>query len=81
MDQPRYDGPAVRRIRQTAGIRMVELAAAVGCHYRHLAQFEKSTRHVSPEMAYRLAKALTTLTGRTVEVEEFTSRSFREDAA
>jgi transcriptional regulator with XRE-family HTH domain len=67
-----YDGRVVRTIRQTAGVRMVTLADAVGCHYRHLAQFERDTRHISPEMAHRLANALTTLVGRPVTVDEFT---------
>lgn len=72
-DVDQYDGLAVRRIRQTAGIRMVTLADAVGCHYRHLGQFERGTRHISPEMAHRLANTLTTLLGRTVSVDEFTA--------
>lgn len=50
---------------------MVTLADAVGCHYRHLGQFERGTRHISPEMAHRLAKALTELVGRAVKVDEF----------
>ena len=80
MDGSLYDGAAVRRLRQTAGIRMVDLARAADCSYRHLQQFEKGPRHISPEMAYRLANALTSLTGRTVEVEDF-CRPFRQDAA
>lgn len=80
MDGPRYDGPAVRRIRQTAGIRMVDLSRAADVSYGHLRMFEAGGRNVSPEVANRLANALTALTGHPVPVDEFTL-PFRSAAA
>lgn len=72
MDGTLYDGPTVRKIRQTAGIRMVDLARAANLSYGHLRMFEKAGRKVSPETAHRLAIALTNLSGRTVDVDDFT---------
>jgi predicted transcriptional regulator len=80
MDGLHYDGPSVRKIRQHAGIRMVDLAGAADVSYGHLRMFEAGARNVSPEVAHRLARTLTDLTGRTVDVGEFT-RPFRQEAA
>ena len=58
---------------------MADLHRAVGCHYRHLAQFEKGKRYISTELAYRLARALTDLSGTTVTIDDFTDTA--RDAA
>jgi transcriptional regulator with XRE-family HTH domain len=79
--QDRYDGDALRRIRQAAGVHMGQLAAAAGCHYSHLAQFEIGRRRISPELANRFAIELTKLAGHTVEVAEFTRPPFRGEQA
>lgn len=79
MDEPRYDGPNFRKIRQAAGIRMADLARTSGVSYGHLRMFEAGARNVSPEAAHRLSNGLATLTGRAVPVEEFLT-SFRDAA-
>src|SRR5690606_23422867 len=84
MDGHRYDGPTARKIRQHAGVRMIALARAADVSYGHLRMFEAGTRNISPEVAHRLARALTDLGTETVTADAFT-RPFRpgavEDAA
>lgn len=73
MEGRTFDGPRLRVLRQTHGIRMIDLARAVGCSYGHLRMAETGGRQVSTELAYRLARALTALTGRDVTLDEFST--------
>lgn len=64
-------GPALRRLRESTGIRVGSLAEAAGCHKDHLRIIEYGRRRPSPELAHRLARELSKLLNRTVTVDEF----------
>lgn len=61
----------LRRLRQTVPVSVGELADAAGCSSGHLRRIETTTYRPSPELATRLAKALTGLLGREVTPSEF----------
>lgn len=59
---------------------MKGVAAAAGCHWHHLQMIETGHRRPSPELAARLAKALSDVSGRTVKVTEFYDEAERRAA-
>lgn len=75
--RPVFSGPRFRAIREAAGVRMVDLAAAAGVGYSNLRLFEQRAairgrpRNLSPETAHRLATALGRLSGHPVHIEDF----------
>lgn len=79
--RPQFDGQRLRALRETAGIRMVDLALAVGCAYRHLANFEtgcpvgknKIPRNLSPALANRIARELSGALGSEITIADFTA--------
>lgn len=89
MNDRRFHGSQLRSVRERGGIRMVDLAREAGCSYSHLRMCERSgrpgaekqDRQPSTELAYRLAHALTRLTGREVSIDEFTTPNEDEAAA
>lgn len=78
-----FDGLRLRAVRQSSGVRMVDLARAADCSYGHLRMAEKGKRQLSTELAYRIARTLTDLTGRTVGIDEFSdpAPTVRKEAA
>ena len=77
---PTFDGERFRQLRQAAGVPLIDVVRVAGrVSYRHVQQFEHGPRHVSVELAHRLAIALTRLTGNPVTVDDFTVRP--EEAA
>lgn len=69
----RFDGPAFRAARQHRGLALIDVVTHTGrCTYRHVQQFETGRRHISVELAHRLAAAITTLSGQPYTVAEFT---------
>jgi transcriptional regulator with XRE-family HTH domain len=90
MDGRQFHGAKLREVRQAAGIRMIDLARAAGCSYGHLRMAETGTttpdgrrvyRQISTELAYRIAHALTRLTGRPVTIDAFSTPVDDEAAA
>lgn len=71
----------LRRLRQSVPASLSALADAAGCSYGHLRRVETTAQQPSPELATRLAQALTRLSGRTVTVDEFTGPAALSDAA
>lgn len=61
----------LRRLRQTVPVSVGELAEAAGCSPGHLRRIETTTYRPSPELATRLAHALTKFLGRPVSTSEF----------
>lgn len=72
MPPPRI-GPdqRLRRLRESTGVSMSSLADAASCSYRHLQMIETTGRQPSPELAHRIARALSQAVGRDVSVDEF----------
>jgi len=79
MTEREFHGAQLRALRQARGVRMADLQRAVGCHYRHLTQFEYGKRHISIELAHRIARALTNLSGEAVSIADFSTET--EEAA
>lgn len=70
-DSPPSCGQRLRTIRQSLPVSMSALADAAGCSYGHYRMIEEGYRRPSPELATRIARALTASAGRTVDVTEF----------
>jgi transcriptional regulator with XRE-family HTH domain len=66
-------GEKLRELRVATGVRMQDVADAVGCSWRHLQMIETAGRQPSAELVHRLARELSRLHGRTVTIDEFTS--------
>lgn len=73
MSDARFNGAQFRALRQAAGVRTADLARAVDCHERHVAQWERGTRHISRGLARRLARGLTELSGDIHTIDEFST--------
>lgn len=74
-------GARLRTLRQALPVSMSALADAAGCSYGHLRMIEEGYRSPSPELAVRLAHALTAHAGRTIDVTEFYDAASRRRAA
>lgn len=61
----------LRRLRQSVPVSVSELAEAAGCSVGHLRRVETTTFRPSPELATRLAQALSKMLGRQVHPAEF----------
>lgn len=80
MKNRNVDGGKLRALRVATGVHMRDVAAAVGCSYRHLQMIEAYGRQPGPELVHRLARELSRLHGRTITVDEFTSPAEQDDA-
>ncbi len=73
MEGSRFDGPRARALRQSAGVRMIDLARAIDCTYGHLRMVETSGRQPSTELAYRIARVLSRHLDRDVGIDELST--------
>jgi transcriptional regulator with XRE-family HTH domain len=81
MKNRNVDGGKLRALRVATGVHMRDVAAAVGCSYRHLQMIEAYGRQPGPELVYRLARELSRLRGHTVTIGMFTSPAEEDEAA
>lgn len=72
---PEVNGPALRRLRQQLGIKPAELAGRLGVSTSHLRNIECGFRQGSPELRYKIARAL------GVDVTEILTDHGREELA
>lgn len=56
--QPASPGPRLRKLRQDAGVRPRELAAAIGISTSHLRSIENGFRSLTPELRARICRHL-----------------------
>jgi transcriptional regulator with XRE-family HTH domain len=90
MNGREFHGAKLREVRQAGGIRMIDLARVARCSYGHLRMAETGTttpdgrrayRQISTELAYRIAHALSQLTGRPVSIDDFSTPTGTQEAA
>lgn len=67
------DGAKLRALRQQAGLYMADLAAKVKCSKGHIRNMETAGDQPGPELAHRLAHALTEALGHPVTLDDFST--------
>lgn len=81
MDGRRFNGAAARALRRVAGIKMIDMARAIGASYGHLRMAETTDRAISDEMAHRIRHELSRHLGREVSIDEISSVTERAQDA
>lgn len=76
-----YEQQRLRQLRQSVPASLSALADAASVSYGHLRRVETTCQQPSPELATRLAQALTKMSGRTVVPADFVGPVAVEDAA
>lgn len=81
MTKPLVHGEKLRALRVVTGVGMREVAAAVGCSWRHLQMIETYGRQPGPELLHRIRLELSRLHGRDIALDEFTRAAVITDEA
>jgi DNA-binding XRE family transcriptional regulator len=79
MDGWELNRPRLRDLREHAGIRAVDMARLLDCHYRHYVRFESlapSARRAepSPELAHAICRVLSKAHDRDITLDDIAHR-------